>query len=929
MNSASHGTDMTLNSISLNEAQTRALRIDPQLRAGDWKLNDRTQVRLEVPVDGYDAEPWNGVTDYCLYDASGNVLAVVEAKRCSRNAREADEQLRHYVTEIAKKQAFAPFGFMANGQDIWFWEVGLANPRLVAGFFTPADLERLKFLRQNRQPLEATPTNSSIVDRAYQHEAIRRLAEAFASNKRRALLVMATGTGKTRVAVASIDVFLRAKQAQNVLFVADRDALVDQALTDGFKAHLPNEPRDRIYTHQIDKTKRLFVVTEQTLALCYSKFSPGFFDLIIFDEAHRSLFKQFAEVVEYFDARMIGLTATPANFIDRDSFRLFGCDSNVPTFLYDYPQAIKDRFLVDFSLYQAHTGFQRNGIRGVDLGEEDRNALAEQGIDPDSLDYAGTDIEVEVSNKDTLRKQWEEIMEICLKDQSGQLPGKTIIFAMTKKHAYRLAEVFDEMYPQHVGVVQVITSTTERVRDGSYGDGLITKFKKNNLPRIAISVDMLDTGIDVPEVVNLAFMKPVQSRIKLWQMIGRGTRNQQACKYLDRLPDGKKTEFKIIDFWQNDFNKKADDKPPVNTPVLVSVFNTRLKILECHLPDHSAEAFRQTITDLRAMIARIPRDSFPVKKVWLQVAPAWNDDFWMLITTAKLDFLRLQVAPLLRFAADVDVAAETFTHKVERLKLQILMGTPRPDLLQSISEDVSLLPDIAKRVRSSPSAALALSTDLATANPVQLTQIIRDLAPQMKNRREHPSAFLKIDLPDFIATRGYISVGEGGQQILIEEYKRRVDARVLEIVEKHPVLAALREGREVADYQLVDLERTLHRELGRDDIQLSSRNIRIAYGLRVDSFLAFLRHLLALDAIPDYPQLVRRGFERYIQAHNYNAEQIRFLRSVQDVFLAKRTLVEADLYEPPLTSFGRNAVERFFTPKEIGDLLHLTESLAA
>lgn len=915
--------------MTLNEAQTRSQQIDPQLRAADWKLNDRSQVRFEVPVDGYDAEPWNGVTDYCLYDASGNVLAVVEAKRSSRHARDADEQLRHYVTEIAKKQSFAPFGFMANGHDIWFWEVGLANPRLVAGFFSPADLERLRFLRQNRRPLQATAINSSIVERAYQHEAIRRIAETFAANKRRALLVMATGTGKTRVTMALIDVFLRAHQAQNVLFLADRDALVDQALTDGFKAHLPHEPRDRIYTHQIDKTKRLFVATEQTVALCYTKFSPGFFDLIIFDEAHRSLFKRFTEVIEYFDARMIGLTATPANFIDRDTFRLFGCDTNVPTFLYDYPQAVKEGFLVDFSLYQAHTSFQRKGIKGVDLSEEDRNALVEQGIDPDSLDYEGTDIEVAVSNRDTLRKQWEEIMGACLNDQSGQLPGKMIIFAMTKKHAHRIAEVFEGMYPQHVGVVQIITSTTERVRDGSYGDGLISKFKKNNLPRIAISVDMLDTGIDIPEVVNLIFMKPVQSRIKLWQMIGRGTRNQQACKYLDRLPEGKKTEFKIIDFWQNDFNKKADDKPSTDIPVLVSLFNTRLKILELQLPDHGAEAFRQAATDLRAMMSRVPRDSFPVKKVWLQVALAWGDDFWTLVTSKKLDFLRLHVAPLLRFAADVDVAGETFTHKLERLKLQILQASPTPQLLQSIAEDVSLLPDIAERVRSSPSAALALSADLATASPVQLSQIIRDLAPQMKNRRERPTAFLNIDLPDFIASHGYISVGEGGQQILIDEYKRRVDARVLEIVEKHPALTALREGREVTNDQLVDLERTLHRELGRDDIQLSSRNIRIAYGLRVDNFLAFLRHLLALDAIPDYSQVVQRAFQQHIRAHNYNAEQIRFLRSVQEVFLAKRTLAEADLYDPPLTNFGRNAVERFFTPQEISDLLGLTQSLAA
>src|SRR6266478_8867418 len=551
--------------LRISETATRAKLIDPLLTAAGWNLKDRTQVDFEIPVDGYDKEPWNGITDYCLFDPSGQVLAIVEAKKTSRHPREGQEQLRIYLDKVAARegQTFVPFGFMSNGQDVFFWDSGSENPRLVAGFFTREDLLRLLFLRQNGMPLQSASINTTIVERSYQHEAIRRVTEAFANKKRRALLVMATGTGKTRTIMALIDLFLRTHQAQNVLFLADRDALVEQTLTDGFKAHLPHEPRDRIYTHQIDKTKRLFVATEQTLALCYAKFSPGFFDLIIFDEAHRSLFKRFTEVIEYFDARMIGLTATPANFIDRDTFRLFGCDANVPTFLYDYPQAVKENFLVDLTLYQAHTSFQRKGIKGVDLGEEDRNALAEQGIDPDSLDYAGTEIEVEVSNKDTLRKQWEEVMETCLKDQSGQLPGKTIVFAMTKKHAHRIAEVFEEMYPQHVGLAQVVTSTTERVRDGSYGDGLITKFKKNNRPRVAISVDMLDTGIDVPEVVNLVFMKPVQSRIKLWQMIGRGTRNHQACRFHDRLPDGKKTEFKIIDFWQNDFNKKADDKPAV------------------------------------------------------------------------------------------------------------------------------------------------------------------------------------------------------------------------------------------------------------------------------------------------------------------------------------------------------------------------------
>jgi type I restriction enzyme R subunit len=207
--------------------------------------------------------------------------------------------------------------------------------------------------------------------------------------------------------------------------------------------------------------------------------------------------------------------------------------------------------------------------------------------------------------------------------------------------------------------------------------------------------------------------------------------------------------------------------------------------------------------------------------------------------------------------------------------------------------------------------------------------MIRVLAPLMKNRRNRPSAFLKIDLPDFIESRGYISVGDGGQQMLIEEYKRRVDQRVLEVVERHPALAALRQGREMTDDELIDLERTLHQELGKDDIQLSSRRMRLAYGVKTDNFLGFLRHLLELESIPDYGQVVQRGFEKYIQAHNYNAEQIRFLRAVQEVFLNKRTLAEADLYDPPLTSFGRNAVERFFTPQQVQEILQLTQRLTA
>ncbi len=773
----------------LTERQTRARLIDRQLEQAGWRLDDRTQVRREVPLDGHDpylaamirdasANDYNaagavGITDNCLYDDDGCILAVIECKRTSRDPREGEEQLRQYIAEIAKTQPFAPFGFMANGLTHWFWEVGMAHPRMVAGFFTREDLKRLRFIRENRQPLAETAINRAIVDRPYQHEAIRRVAEAFMQGKRRALLVMATGTGKTRTAMGLVDLFLRTSWAQKILFVADRDALVEQALNDGFKAHLPNEPRVRIQTASIDKDKRLYVSTLQTMGRCFERFSPGFFDLVIFDEAHRSIFNRFTEVIEYFDARMIGLTATPAAFIDRDTFRTLDCQNQTPTFLYTYQQAVAEKRLADFRLYQAQTGFQRNGIQGVNLSEEDRNSLIEQGIDPDAIDYSGTDIEVLVSNRDTLRKQWEEIMAHCINDRGGHLPGKTIIFAMTKDHAERIRDAFEEMYPQHVGILQVIHCGMERVHDGPGGDGLISQFKKQDKPSIAVSVDMLDTGVDVPEVVNLVFMKPVQSQIKLWQMIGRGTRNQEACRYENRLPEHGKTEFLIIDFWQNDFGKQTEESPPADLPILVRLFNTRLDILSATLNARDGIAHRQAAEDCRAMVARIPTESFLVRKVCKDVEPAWSAEFWFRLTGEKINFLRLKVGPLLRLVPDVDVAAETFTHKIERLNLQILRGKPNPDLMQSIAEDVTLLP---QHVLSDPpraaSVRLVLSTDLAQATPPQLHQVIADLAGEMKNKRRIAGPFIKIDLPDFIAGQGHVIIGRSGQPVHVEEYRR-------------------------------------------------------------------------------------------------------------------------------------------------------------
>ncbi len=322
-----------------------------------------------------------------------------------------------------------------------------------------------------------------------------------------------------------------------------------------------------------------------------------------------------------------------------------------------------------------------------------------------------------------------------------------------------------------------------------------------------------------------------------------------------------------------------------------------------------------------------------MRKVWTEIEPAWADGFWLHVTRERIQFLRLKVAPLLRFAANVDVAAETFTNKAERLKLQILQGRPSPDLLECIVDDVSRLPDYVHQNAAKQAAIkTVLSESLATATSQQITQVITDLAGEMKNRRERPSAFLKLDLPDFVATKGYLIVTPGSPPVHVEEYRRRVEQRIQAIADKHPALAAIREGREPTEEQLLDLERVLQHELTGGEIGLSPDLIRKAYGLRMDArlgFLGFVRHVLGLDGVPDYEAVVARSFQDHVTSRHYTGDQIRFLRAVQEVFLAKRRLTEADLYEPPLTIFGRNAVEKFFTPDEIRDIVRLAQRLAA
>jgi type I restriction enzyme R subunit len=467
---------------------------------------------------------------------------------------------------------------------------------------------------------------------------------------------------------------------------------------------------------------------------------------------------------------------------------------------------------------------------------------------------------------------------------------------------------------------------------------LLNNFKKLDMPRIAISVDMLDTGVDIPEITNLAFMKPVNSQIKFWQMIGRGTRNQDACRHFEWLPNRQKEEFLIVDYWENfeHFNMMpAEEEKVTQTPVLVTIFNTRLQKLRIFLGEQSSDDAKRIIRDIRADIARIPLQSFSVKKVFKEVRDAWpaeaggDNEFWNYITEEKLEFLRLKVAPLLRFVPNVKAVEAFFVSKMERCGLAHIQHKDLASHIQSIREDVSLLPTNITEVkeRQKHIDAVLSNSFWMTRTLTTIDEVKEALAPVMRYKHERPSLIFELGLDDVIETRKWVFLRKDSKRMYVEEYRKLIEEKILKLAEQHPTIAKLKAGGSINMEDLVRLEESLEAELGTDEISLDNENILKAFGVRVGSLVDFLKHVLKIESFPSYDSIVRTAFDAFIIGHNYNADQSRFLRVVQSVFLQRRKLELADLYEEPFTNFGANAVEKLFGENEISELLEMTMKL--
>jgi len=580
-----------------NEAQTRTDLIDLMLEEAGWNLTDARDREYEVA--GMPSDSGVGFVDYVLWGQDGKPLALVEAKRTKTNPQTGKRQAELYADCLETEFGRRPLIFYTNGFEHWFWDDTNYPARKVSGFLKHDELQTIIQRRQTQKRLETIAVNPSISDRYYAERAIRRVCESFEADKqRKALLVMATGSGKTRMAIALSDVLMRGGWVKRVLFLADRRPLVKQA-TDAFKEHLPGASPVNLLKNP-DGVGRVYLSTYQTIMGLIDDaktddgkakmFGAGHFDLIVVDEAHRSLYKKFGTIFEYFDSLLLGLTATPKEEIDKDTYRVFELEKGVPTDAYDLKTAVKDDHLVPPKPISAPLGFPTHGVRYDDLSDEEKEEwdTKEWGDDsPPPDEISASDVNKWLFNIDTVDKALKNLMTNGIRVNNGEDIGKTIIFAKNSAHANFIKERYDVHYAHKNKEAEVIEHKVK------YAQSLIDNLKaptKN--PRIAISVDMLDTGIDAPDVVNLVFFKAVRSKTKFWQMIGRGTRKRP-----DLFGPGKdKKHFIVFDHCQNFefFNENPDviDSTPTSS-LSQSLFLARLDVVghyEANRDDDFGEA---------------------------------------------------------------------------------------------------------------------------------------------------------------------------------------------------------------------------------------------------------------------------------------------------------------------------------------------------
>ncbi|MBQ2563663.1 MAG: DEAD/DEAH box helicase family protein [Muribaculaceae bacterium] len=881
--------------LDISEAETRKLYIDLMLKEAGWEVLDTegaiqpSKACIEVEVEGMPNNEGIGYCDYVLFGSNGLPLAVVEAKRTSVSPIKGKHQAELYAECLEKRYGVKPVIYYTNGFETYIIDGLGYPPRRLYAFHTESDLELL-IQKRERHDITDFSVKDNITDRHYQKMAIKSVCEHFNGKHRRGLLVMATGTGKTRVSISLVDVLARNGWVKNVLFLADRIPLVSQAHKNFVKL-LPHMTTSVLSEDKDpDTTARITFSTYQTMINYIDRdekqFSVGRFDLIIIDEAHRSIFGKYTAIINYFDALLVGLTATPRDEVDRSTYETFQMEQGVPNYAYELEDAVSEGYLVNYRGFKRGSLILKDGIKYKDLSPKEQEQLekvweyeqAKKAIDGGGEYSAKRDIRSDeifkyIFNLDTIDKVLQDLMENGLKVQSGERIGKTIIFAYNHRHAEMIVERFYALYPEYASESSEFCALIDNYV--TYSKDLIDKFEiRDGNPQIAVSVDMLDTGIDVPDVLNLVFFKIVKSKIKFMQMIGRGTRLSK-----DVFGPGQDKEFFYIFDWCRNF-EYFDKNPDGNKAKTVQsltekIFSLRARIAfqlqhqKWQEDEFAKQLHDDTKTVLKEQVAALSDSHISVREKWADVSHFKNDDNWAYISEVDVNTLSTEIAPLLS-KNTLDESAKKFDVLTMLIELSLLDGETNcvkaVQNVQTIAEKLqekATLPQVQAKMTTIKEVLSEVAWQNVSLN--WLEKVRKDLRDLVKFLMGGDNKWFSVDIEDTISDEGTID----GITPRVS-YKQNV----LDFLSQNrnlPVLQKIYDMEQLTKADVDELERILWQELGSKDDYNKFTN-----GMPCGSNVAiFIRSILGVDR----KNAVRR-FSEFISGNELNAEQEDFLMTI-------------------------------------------------
>ena len=881
--------------LDLSEYKTRKLYIDTMLTDAGWTESKDWLNEVELP--GMPNKSEVGYADYVLYGDDGRPLAVVEAKRTCVDVAKGRQQAKLYADLLEKKYHRRPVIFLTNGFETRITD-NLYPERKCAAIYSKRDLEKLFNLQSMRTSLKNIMVDRKIAGRYYQEGAIKAACDAFARNRRKALLVMATGSGKTRTVIALCDVLLQHGWVKNILFLADRNSLVTQAKR-SFVNLLPDlsvtnlcEEKDNYTAHCVFSTyQTMYNVIDSVQDEEGKLFTCGHFDLVICDEAHRSVYNKYRDIFNYFDAPLVGLTATPKDEIDKNTYEIFELENGVPTYGYELAQAVKDGYLVDFLSVETKLKFMEQGIVYDDLSDADKRAYEdtfedENGELPDSI--ASSALNEWIFNEDTIRQVLNTLMTHGLTIDYGNKLGKTIIFAKNHTHAEKILSVFNQEYPHLPGFAKVIDNYM------TYAQSAIDEFSDpKKLPQIAISVDMLDTGIDVPEVLNLVFFKKVMSKAKFWQMIGRGTR---LCP---GLLDGKdKDKFYIFDFCGNfEFFRMNKGRPTANMIALQgAIFHLKAQIA-FKLQDLSYQttgliAFRKTLVeDMVRKVQELNKDNFAVRQHLKYVERYAEPDSYNALTYEDTLLMGQELAPLITPEED-DAKALRFDALMYGIELAYLAGKKyskaRSDLFKKVSAVASVanIPEIMAQAELIDRILHTDYVETAGINEFEhIRENLRDLIKYIPVSKVHYDTNFDDEILSVDWKESELENDD------LKNYKAKAEFYVRQHM-NDVVIAKLKSNVPLTAEDVQALEKALWNEVG------TKQDYEAEYGQK--PLGEFVREIVGLDM-----NAAKEAFAQYLNDASLDSRQIYFVNQIVEYIVHNGMMKDLSvLQEAPFTDHG-------------------------